>query len=165
MWLAYYDAYGEYLDRAHVRNYPFYGDGPPKRYDLTALVYRYTRGQCFHFARALNSLTGWPVVGLSYGEDPPDHYACIHALCLNPEGKLVDIEGVHEPDDVVNDYGCLSYHVIGRYWYGRIRPDCCNHAEQYARRWILRNPERVGLELAKRVSVQTQRRGSCKASL
>ena len=60
-------------------------------------VERFTTGDCHIFAHELHKATGWPMeCFVDLGEPEPDYQASIHAFCRRPDGKLVDIEGVHE---------------------------------------------------------------------
>lgn len=55
-------------------------------------INRFTCGDCHIFARALNKLTGWPLHGFINDDGEPD----VHAFVVRPDGKAVDIEGVHD---------------------------------------------------------------------
>lgn len=57
----------------------------------------FTMGQCHAFAIALNRATGWPILLFDgWGG---------HVVVQHPSGRVVDIEGFKEPEDVANFYG------------------------------------------------------------
>lgn len=57
-------------------------------------VHDYTNGRCWELARALEELTGWPLVGARSGQ-----WRIWHVAVERPGGDLLDIQGCHHPDD------------------------------------------------------------------
>lgn len=65
-----------------------------------AIVDRYTLGDCYLLAHAVAEKKGWGVVVVgSYDDSDPDFVMVeeiIHAYARRPDGRLVDVRGVHE---------------------------------------------------------------------
>jgi hypothetical protein len=61
----------------------------------------FTTGACGYFAAALHDRTGWPIMA-EYDHDHPDEVA--HVFVLNPDGKAVDIRGIHDGDWAETDF-------------------------------------------------------------
>lgn len=67
------------------------------------LVTRYSTGDCFPLAYAVARANGWGVVVVGHQRDRDvdgfaDDLLLVHAWARRPDGRLVDIRGVHEPD-------------------------------------------------------------------
>jgi hypothetical protein len=72
-----------------------------------------TTGHCAAFALEIHKKTGWPVVGIFEkgiwdGDSPEDinvaynqydDIAFIHSMVRTPDGRLLDIEGMHTDDE------------------------------------------------------------------
>lgn len=67
-------------------------------------ISRFTEGDCHIFAAALEKLTGWPLHCFTYQGAPSDH-----AFVVRPDGKAVDIEGVHEMREFKKAWHCHKY--------------------------------------------------------
>lgn len=74
-------------------------------YALRAFKY----GGCGALALALHDATGWPIVAIT------DHYnvfedgqagggSALHWTVRHPDGRLIDIDGAHDPEDLVEQY-------------------------------------------------------------
>lgn len=67
----------------------------------------FTRGQCMALAAALSEANaGTPVVAYTPGTS-----SLAHALVRLPSGALLDIDGVHDPDEVARNYDLVDYGV------------------------------------------------------
>lgn len=64
-----------------------------------ALRVRYKYGQCHALAQAIHDATGWPMVVWSMEEGGNDH-----AMVKTPDGRYLDVEGVHTADEVRRGY-------------------------------------------------------------
>lgn len=69
------------------------------------VVWYFTRGQCHALARAIYERTGWELAMLTEDEDDLIGYGH-HVVCLTPQGDVVDIEGLRDPWEVEEEYGC-----------------------------------------------------------
>ena len=60
----------------------------------------FTRGGCLVLADLISEATGWPVCSLTTEDEPdgPD----IHAFVRTPDGKYLDIEGVHTEEEMLD---------------------------------------------------------------
>ena len=73
------------------------------------IVKQATGGCCHDFAFALSRRTGWKVAGL-WRDAIIDKFtlnpnpAFLHAFCLTPDGRAIDVEGVHSIDGVKKLY-------------------------------------------------------------
>ena len=70
-------------------------------------IEHFTRGDCHVLARAIHRLTGWPMHVFWRNDGPGGH-----AFILTPEGKALDIEGLHEPDEICAKWRCPDYRPI-----------------------------------------------------
>lgn len=57
----------------------------------------FTCGDCWHLARTMHLLAGYPVVTFNHFVYGPDLWA--HAANLLPDGRIVDIEGIWSEKD------------------------------------------------------------------
>lgn len=72
----------------------------------------FTQGACVALAIALHDATGWPLVAIT------DHHnvfggrmgsgSALHWTACRPDGKLVDIDGTHEPDALRTEYDAYA---------------------------------------------------------
>ncbi|MFI5864558.1 hypothetical protein [Streptomyces sp. NPDC051546] len=88
----------------------------------------FTHGQCHAFARALNSATGWPALGLLTSDCDGQDLMCGdhggrncpcrigHIVCLRPDGAHVDIKGAHRPFRVPDCQNADSLPMTGDLW-------------------------------------------------
>lgn len=77
-------------------------------------VKRFTEGDCHLFARALNKLTGWPIHAFIC--DPEDDYPDLHAFCVTPCGRAVDVLGVRPLDEIMEEWeawGAVDHREFG----------------------------------------------------
>jgi len=78
--------------------------------ELTPEMQRqFTYGACGGLAIALHDATGWPLVMVTDAENVTGGLAHmgasgIHWLVRRPDGMLVDVDGVHRPEDVLTRY-------------------------------------------------------------
>jgi hypothetical protein len=65
-------------------------------------------GACGALAIALHDATGWPVVAITDSHNVEDGRAgggsALHWTVKHPSGKLLDIDGLHDPADLVSEY-------------------------------------------------------------
>ncbi|MFE2832197.1 hypothetical protein ACFXI6_14285 [Streptomyces mirabilis] len=59
----------------------------------------FTRGACAGLAIALHDATGWPIIEIGHCDGLPLHFMVRH-----PDGRLVDIRGVHSDADVCDEW-------------------------------------------------------------
>jgi hypothetical protein len=59
----------------------------------------FKRGACAGLALALHDATGWPLVEVGHCDGLP-----IHFMVRDLSGRLIDIEGAHADEDVVDEY-------------------------------------------------------------
>lgn len=68
----------------------------------------FKRGACGALAIALHDATGWPVVAITDAHNVFDGKAgggsALHWAVLRPDGKVVDVDGAHDPEDLVEEY-------------------------------------------------------------
>lgn len=62
-------------------------------------VHAFTSGQCHALALALHERTGWPLRWLEDDEGDP-----LHCFVETPEGKALDIAGVHDRDEMLEGW-------------------------------------------------------------
>lgn len=62
------------------------------------VITEFTAGACHHLALALHRVTGWPIMAELPPEEPDALDGAIHYWVVTPEGKAVDIQGVHATD-------------------------------------------------------------------
>jgi hypothetical protein len=65
-------------------------------------------GGCHILAVAIHDETGWPIIGITdkhnvFG-DQIGGGSCVHWCVKTPNGKLLDILGAHDPQDVIDNY-------------------------------------------------------------
>jgi N12 class adenine-specific DNA methylase len=77
----------------------------------------YTTGRCGDLAIALSNLTGWPVTVVGYNTENPEAPGWVHAGVTTPDGRFLDVTGLHDPDDVLN---------------GEFGDDAANDADEFA---------------------------------
>jgi hypothetical protein len=65
-------------------------------------------GACGALAIALHDATGWPIVAVTDAENVHDGQAgggsAMHWAVRRPDGKIIDIIGANEPDDLIAEY-------------------------------------------------------------
>jgi hypothetical protein len=65
----------------------------PAALPCRAKRHRYLYGDCALLALAVNELTGWPVVSVNMTGNNG------HVVVSTPGGRLLDADGLHDPDD------------------------------------------------------------------
>lgn len=91
-------------------------------------IHRFTHGDCHYLARALQKLTGWPLMSFDADFDPIT--GTMHAFVEAPDGRLLDIEGIHTPAELLEQWNfaikcgeCLStwsardWHTLRKTWH------------------------------------------------
>jgi hypothetical protein len=73
--------------------------GDPDFATPAALRVRYKYGQCHALAQAIHDATGWPMEVWRMEQGGNEH-----AVVRMPDGRLLDVEGVHTVDDVRDRY-------------------------------------------------------------
>lgn len=76
-------------------------------------IYRFTDGDCHVLARAIHRLTGWTMASIY---DPYMDGPNYHAFVLRPDGKALDVEGLHDPDALVSYYGDPESYLMPVQW-------------------------------------------------
>jgi hypothetical protein len=73
-----------------------------------AAEHAFSTGACAALAYVLHEATGWKIVGITDGHNVHDGKlgggSSLHWGVMRPDGKFVDIDGVHEIDDIVEKY-------------------------------------------------------------
>lgn len=69
-------------------------------------VSRFTEGDCHVLARELSKLTGWPCVTFDYPNDPR---GSIHCAVQMPDGRIMDVLGIHDPGDFSEMWADFGY--------------------------------------------------------
>lgn len=66
------------------------------------------QGACGALAIAVHDATGWPIVAITDSHNVFDGMAgggsALHWTVEHPSGKLLDIEGLHDSEDLVSEY-------------------------------------------------------------
>lgn len=74
-------------------------------YALHAFKY----GACGALAIAIHDATGWPIVAITDAHNVHDGKAgggsAMHWTVRRPDGMLVDVDGAHSPEELVEEYG------------------------------------------------------------
>jgi hypothetical protein len=69
----------------------------------------FSQGGCIALAIALHDATGWPILAVTDGHNSMDGELCggssMHWGVRTPEGLFLDVDGVHEFDDLERRYG------------------------------------------------------------
>ena len=68
----------------------------------------FTLGGCDALAIALHDATGWPIVAITDHHNVHDGRAgggsALHWTVRHPSGRLLDVDGLHDADDLVERY-------------------------------------------------------------
>lgn len=68
----------------------------------------FTYGACGALAIALHEATGWPVAAITDAHNVYDGRAgggsALHWGVVDPHGRFIDVDGAHDPDDLVERY-------------------------------------------------------------
>lgn len=72
------------------------------------VISEFTAGACHHLALALHRITGWPIMAELPPEEPDALDAAIHYWVVTPDGKAVDIQGVHATDWASTPYSLTA---------------------------------------------------------
>lgn len=73
--------------------------------EAVGLRERYSNGECWKLAYAVNELCGWPIMAVAEQNDIG--LGWVHVLNQRPDGMFVDILGEHDLVDVWDDWGDL----------------------------------------------------------
>lgn len=71
------------------------------------LVEAYTSGDCWMLAHQIHDITGWDVVALGEPDDTQNNPAKLdwyHMANLLPDGRVLDINGIHNQHDVMREW-------------------------------------------------------------
>lgn len=83
-------------------------------------VRRFTEGDCHYLARALQKLTGWPIYAFdSNYHDEGD----LHAFVKTPDGRILDIEGLHTVAEFMENWSRPNHKRISVYKWPKMRAD------------------------------------------
>ncbi len=68
----------------------------------------FTLGGCDALAIAIHDKTGWPIIAITdahnvYG-DRAGGGSAMHWMVKHPNGKFLDIDGIHDPEAIVEQY-------------------------------------------------------------
>ena len=73
-----------------------------------AAQHAFKTGACGALAIAIHDATGWPVVAITDAHnvhgDRAGGGSALHWAVQRPDGKLIDIDGPHDPVDLVSEY-------------------------------------------------------------
>lgn len=73
-----------------------------------AAEHAFSSGACAVLAYAMHEATGWTIIGVTDAHNVHDGKlgggSSLHWGVMRPNGKFVDIDGVHELDDIVERY-------------------------------------------------------------
>lgn len=99
----------------------------------------FTCGDCHILAAEIARVTGWPLCAFRDDEGEPE----AHAFVRMPDGRLLDVEGAHEPDKFIKAWPFFpniietTYAAICRAWDRSNReevfPDSFDRARVLAR--------------------------------
>lgn len=68
----------------------------------------FSYGACGGLAIALHDATGWPIIAITDAHNVHDGKAgggsAMHWTVRHPSGKLLDVDGLHDPEDLVDAY-------------------------------------------------------------
>lgn len=68
----------------------------------------FKQGACGALAIAIHDATGWPIVAITDAHNVEDGRAgggsALHWAVRRPDGRLVDIDGAHDPDELTEEY-------------------------------------------------------------
>lgn len=68
----------------------------------------FSTGGCGSLAIALHDALGWPIVAITDAHNVFEGKAgggsALHWTVQRPDGKLVDVDGLHDPDELVEEY-------------------------------------------------------------
>jgi hypothetical protein len=84
------------------------GDLTPGVIDGSARrIFKY--GGCGALAIAIHDATGWPIVAITdshnvFEDGTAGGGSALHWTVRRPDGKLIDIDGAHSPEDLVEEY-------------------------------------------------------------
>jgi hypothetical protein len=73
-----------------------------------AAEHAFSTGACAALAYAMHEATGWTIIGISDAHNVHDGRlgggSSLHWGVMRPDGKFIDIDGVHEIEDIVERY-------------------------------------------------------------
>jgi hypothetical protein len=73
-----------------------------------AAEHAFSTGACAALAYVLHEATGWKIVGITDSHNVYDGRlgggSSLHWGVMRPDGKFIDIDGVHDIDDIVDRY-------------------------------------------------------------
>lgn len=77
---------------------------------------RFTLGDCHFLAHAIEKLTGWEMHCFVDGCDVPID----HAFVITPDGRALDVQGLHTLDDLCSRWGQWSHRacVMSELYWG-----------------------------------------------
>lgn len=78
---------------------------------------RFTSSDCDVLADELHRRTGWPIVAV--GDGAYGTVGWVHAGVMTPAGLILDVKGLHEPQDWVGAYG----DIVDGYGFDNPGPD------------------------------------------
>jgi hypothetical protein len=62
-------------------------------------IYRFASGDCHYLARAISQRSGWPIYCFVSDNTP-----ALHAFVCMPDGRALDIEGVHTLEELTSKW-------------------------------------------------------------
>lgn len=73
-----------------------------------AAEHAFSTGACAALAYAMHEATGWMIIGITDAHNVHDGRlgggSSLHWGVMRPDGKFIDIDGVHEIEDIVERY-------------------------------------------------------------
>lgn len=79
----------------HGDDEPTYDEWKPEHGIDNFVRTEFTCGSCGYLALALHEVTGWPIMAVFESSSPYEEPTIEHVWVVNPQGKAVDVNGVH----------------------------------------------------------------------
>lgn len=108
--------------------------------------YQFTHGGCLVLAKMISEQTGWPLCALLtryYGEEPD-----IHAFVRTPDGRYLDVEGLHDEAAMLAEYSQWQPCGIGEFYPEDFDESWPQESNYYGRQYEQRGAE-IAPELIK----------------
>lgn len=100
--------------------------------DFKHLTKKYSENYgCYKFAYVVKLITGWKSYDLytdgRTDEDNKYTLSSAHAFCVDPDGKIFDINGIQDKCDFIDKWISIPKEYIGKNIDGRIWPNKLNY--------------------------------------
>ena len=71
-------------------------------------MHAFKYGACGALALAIHDATGWRIVGITDSHNVESRRlgggSCMHWAVMHPSGQLLDVDGLHDPDEMTAQY-------------------------------------------------------------